>query len=110
MNLLQELESLAPDLEKGLAQACSLPDLDELRVVFLGRKGKLAGIMSRLPSLPAEERPDAVLYPRHHHPLTPQAAVVAGRRHGRQRRTGPGQGPGRREARGRRGDRRGFHP
>ena len=57
MNLLQELESLAPDLEQGLAQACSLPDLEELRVVFLGRKGKLAGIMTRLPSLPPEERP-----------------------------------------------------
>ena len=57
MNLLHELESLAPDLEQGLAQACSLPDLEELRVVFLGRKGKLAGIMTRLPSLPPEERP-----------------------------------------------------
>ena len=57
MNLLQELESLAPDLEKGLAQACSLPDLEELRVVFLGRKGKLAGVMSRLPSLSPEEKP-----------------------------------------------------
>ena len=54
MNLLHELESLAPDLEQGLAQACSLPDLEELRVVFLGRKGKLAGIMTRLPSLPPE--------------------------------------------------------
>jgi phenylalanyl-tRNA synthetase alpha chain len=57
MNLLHELESLAPDLEQGLAQACSLPELEELRVVFLGRKGKLAGIMSRLPSLLPEERP-----------------------------------------------------
>ncbi len=57
MNLLHELEGLAPDLEKGLAQACSLSDLEELRVVFLGRKGKLAGIMSRLPSLDASERP-----------------------------------------------------
>ena len=57
MNLLQELESLAPDLEQGLAQACSLPELEELRVVFLGRKGKLAGVMSRLPSLSPEEKP-----------------------------------------------------
>ena len=57
MNLLHELEGLAPDLEKGLAQACSLSDLEELRVVFLGRKGKLASIMSQLPSLDAAERP-----------------------------------------------------
>ena len=57
MNLLNELESLAPELEKGLAQASSLAQLEDLRVAFLGRKGALAQIMSRLPGLTPEERP-----------------------------------------------------
>ena len=57
MNLIAELESLAPELEKGLAQASNVSELEELRVDFLGRKGRLAQIMSRLPELPPEERP-----------------------------------------------------
>lgn len=57
MNLLNELDSLAPELERGLAQASSLSELEELRVTFLGRKGSLAQIMSHLPSLDPQERP-----------------------------------------------------
>ena len=57
MNLLNELDSLAPELEKGLAQASSLSALEELRVAFLGRKGSLAQIMSRLPGLEPKDRP-----------------------------------------------------
>ena len=57
--LIQELESLAPEFVSGLARVSSLPELEELRVSFLGRKGRLAGIMSRLPGLSPEERPEA---------------------------------------------------
>lgn len=57
MNLCNELESLVPDLEKGLGQASSLSALEELRVAFLGRKGRLAQIMSYLPDLSPQERP-----------------------------------------------------
>lgn len=57
MDLLMELESLIPALREGLEQALSLPDLEALRVDFLGRKGRLARIMSRLPELTPEDRP-----------------------------------------------------
>lgn len=58
MNLKEQLTSLAPDLEKGLAQASSLDELEELRITFLGRKGELAQIMSKLPELDPAERPE----------------------------------------------------
>ncbi|MDE7065837.1 MAG: phenylalanine--tRNA ligase subunit alpha [Desulfovibrionaceae bacterium] len=57
MDLLKELESLVPELERGLGQASSLSELEELRVAFLGRKGRLARIMSSLPGLAPAERP-----------------------------------------------------
>lgn len=57
MSLINELESLVQDLEKGLNQAFSLSELEELRIGLLGRKGKLAQIMQRLPELLPEERP-----------------------------------------------------
>lgn len=59
MDLMAALEDLAPELEKGLAQADSLEVLEDLRVEFLGRKGRLAAIMSQLPSLALGERPAA---------------------------------------------------
>ena len=57
MDLISALESLEPELEKGLAQASSLDELEQLRIEFLGRKGRLAQIMSKLPQLAPEERP-----------------------------------------------------
>ena len=57
MDLISALESLEPELEKGLDQASSLDELEQLRIEFLGRKGRLAQIMSQLPELAAEERP-----------------------------------------------------
>ena len=55
--LLQELQGLAPALEERLGQASSLEALEELRVDFLGRKGRLAAVMARLPELSPQERP-----------------------------------------------------
>ena len=57
MNLIAALESLVPELEKGLAHALDVSELEELRVDFLGRKGRLAQIMSKLPTLDPTERP-----------------------------------------------------
>lgn len=57
MNLIAELERLVPELENGLARAATIADLEDLRVDFLGRKGRLAAIMSRLPELAPEDRP-----------------------------------------------------
>lgn len=53
MNLLQESKAWRRTLEEGLAQACSLPDLEELRVV-LGRKG--VGRDHVPPALPCARR------------------------------------------------------
>ncbi|KAF1073808.1 phenylalanine--tRNA ligase subunit alpha [Halodesulfovibrio sp. MK-HDV] len=58
MSLIHELESLVQELNSGLDQAFSLTVVEDLRVAFLGRKGKLAQIMQRLPELSAEERPE----------------------------------------------------
>lgn len=57
MDLIQELESLIPALSAGLDQAFSLQELENLRVDFLGRKGRLAQLMSCIPNLTASERP-----------------------------------------------------
>lgn len=59
MDIVKDLESLEPELATGLAQAASLEALEELRVEFLGRKGRLARIMSRLPELEPTDRPAA---------------------------------------------------
>ena len=57
MNLIAELERLAPALETGLAQTSDLSQVEELHIAYLGRKGALAQLMSRLPELDAAERP-----------------------------------------------------
>ncbi len=57
MDLISALEGLAPELEKGLAEAHTLEALESLRVDFLGRKGRLAHIMSALPQLEPAQRP-----------------------------------------------------
>lgn len=57
MDLLKELESLVPELERGLGQASSLQELEEHRIAFLGRKGRLAQVMAHLPELAPAERP-----------------------------------------------------
>jgi len=57
MALLAELTGLIAELQQGLLQALVLQDLESLRVDFLGRKGRIAKIMTRLPELAPEERP-----------------------------------------------------
>lgn len=57
MDLFAALESMIAELKIGLDHASSFSDLESLRVDFLGRKGRLAHVMSRLPELPPEERP-----------------------------------------------------
>ena len=57
MDLISALEGLVPELEAGLAQAADLDALEALRVDVLGRKGRIAQIMSQLPGLAPESRP-----------------------------------------------------
>ena len=57
MNLVAELERLVPSLQSALDQASSFAAVEKLQNAYLGRKGSLAGLMSRLPELAPEERP-----------------------------------------------------
>lgn len=57
MDLKESLKSLENELASGLSLISSLDGMEDLRVEFLGRKGRVAQIMSRLPSLPPEDRP-----------------------------------------------------
>jgi phenylalanyl-tRNA synthetase alpha chain len=59
MDILAALDSLVTELESGLALASTPESLEELRVDALGRKGKLAQIMSHLPELEPAARPAA---------------------------------------------------
>jgi phenylalanyl-tRNA synthetase alpha chain len=58
MNVIAELERLAPALEEELAQASALARVEELHTAYLGRKGALARLMDRLPELAPELRPE----------------------------------------------------
>ena len=56
-SLVEELEGLVRECEDSLGRASSLEELEEIRIAFLGRKGRLAACMSGLPSLEPEDRP-----------------------------------------------------
>ena len=57
MDIQSQLQNLEKELAQALKNIESLQDLDTQRVNFLGRKGHLAQIMSRLPELSPQERP-----------------------------------------------------
>ncbi|MBT8762841.1 phenylalanine--tRNA ligase subunit alpha [Desulfohalobiaceae bacterium Ax17] len=58
-DIIQDLEGLIQELEQSLGQASSFQELEKIRVEYLGRKGRLAQVMSRLPELSKEDRPQA---------------------------------------------------
>ncbi len=53
----KELEILKQDMLKALAEAHELTDVNNIRVFFLGKKGKLTGILRGMGALTPEERP-----------------------------------------------------
>lgn len=57
MDLIKEFERLIPEIKKNLEQASSLERIEQIRVAFLGRKGQLATLMSKIPSLDTSLRP-----------------------------------------------------
>ncbi|MGE4557722.1 MAG: phenylalanine--tRNA ligase subunit alpha [Desulfovibrionaceae bacterium] len=57
--LLGELERLVQECATQLGQASSSEELEAVRVEHLGRKGRMAGAMSALPSLGPEDKPVA---------------------------------------------------
>ena len=58
-SFIEEMDGLARECESLAGQASSLSALEELRVAFLGRKGRIAGCMSRLPGMDPGQRPQA---------------------------------------------------
>ncbi|MFP4167757.1 MAG: phenylalanine--tRNA ligase subunit alpha [Desulfonatronovibrionaceae bacterium] len=57
--LVHKLEGLVQEMQDLLDQASSFQELEDLRIKFLGRKGRLAAIMSELTALSQEDRPQA---------------------------------------------------
>ena len=53
----EQLEVLRAQAEAELAQANALPELEALRVKYLGKKGALTAILKQMGRLSAEERP-----------------------------------------------------
>ncbi|MBV1932759.1 MAG: phenylalanine--tRNA ligase subunit alpha [Porticoccaceae bacterium] len=56
---MNELEDLSEAASQAISNAESLAVLDEIRVEFLGKKGKVTGLLKGLGKLPNEERPKA---------------------------------------------------
>ncbi len=58
-SLRQQLEDLERDALYGLERATSARELDAWRLQFIAGKGRLAGLIAQIGTLPAEERPGA---------------------------------------------------
>jgi phenylalanyl-tRNA synthetase alpha chain len=56
---MNELEDLSETASQAISNAESLAILDEVRVEFLGKKGKITGLLKGLGKLPSAERPKA---------------------------------------------------
>lgn len=54
-----ELDALVTEAKRNIAEASDTESLDQVRVAFLGKKGKLTEQMKQLGKLSAEERPAA---------------------------------------------------
>lgn len=54
-----ELENISKEAEESIIAATDLSMLDDLRVEYLGKKGRVTGFLKGLGSLSAEERPAA---------------------------------------------------
>ena len=52
-----DLDALKNDFDAQLAAAESVEALENVRIAYLGRKGKIAEVMKGIPALSAEERP-----------------------------------------------------
>lgn len=55
--MLQELEILEKEAREAIAAAGGLPELAQLKVRFLGKKGALTVLLRGMGKLPPEERP-----------------------------------------------------
>ena len=55
---LKEIESLRAEAERAIAAAADEKILDQVRVAFLGRKGRLTSILRNLKEVPEARRPE----------------------------------------------------
>lgn len=53
----EQLQAIASEAMEKLESVKDIKSLEEIRVLFLGKKGKLTGILKGMGDLPAEERP-----------------------------------------------------
>src|SRR5688500_17485161 len=53
---MPDLQQLRADAEAAIAGAGSAAELEELRVLYLGRKSELTGVLRSIGELPPEER------------------------------------------------------
>jgi len=51
-----DIDAISAEIKSRIETAASLPELEELKVRFLGRKGIIAELTGTIPSLPAAER------------------------------------------------------
>lgn len=54
---MQELTTLLQQAESAISTAHDLPSLEQIKIDFLGKKGKLTEVLKSLGSLPPEQRP-----------------------------------------------------
>src|SRR5437867_120545 len=59
MSKLKDLDKIAQEAERAILDAVSLDALEEVRRTYLGRRGIVAQLFDRVPSLPAAQRPQA---------------------------------------------------
>lgn len=55
-DLKSEIEKIQSELKKALSQATSIADLEQIRIVYLGRQGHIAAIMAQIKELNAEDK------------------------------------------------------
>ncbi len=56
-DLLENLDAFRADAEEAITRALSEAELEETRVAYLGKKGKISEILKKVGALSAEERP-----------------------------------------------------
>ena len=57
MAMIDELRAIQAEVEGGVSEAKSLDALDQLRIAFTGKKGRLTSVMRMMGKLSPEERP-----------------------------------------------------
>ncbi|MGB4177547.1 MAG: phenylalanine--tRNA ligase subunit alpha, partial [Halanaerobiales bacterium] len=57
MDLRENLKKIEEEAEQLFSRADSLEKLEELRIVFLGKKGKITDVLKQMGKMSPEERP-----------------------------------------------------